>query len=96
MAQVTCFKCGKEVPFVERIGRKDECPSCRSDLHACRNCVHYDASVYNECRESSADTVREKDRANFCDFFSPSSRQLKAGPSAQDLKSAAEALFKKK
>lgn len=50
--------------------------------------------AYNECRETSADVVRDKEKFNFCDFFQPSGR----GP-AQDekakLKAAADALFKK-
>lgn len=93
---VSCFNCGKELNFTGNIGRRDECPHCRSDVHVCKNCEHYDPKVYNECRETQADVVREKDRANFCDYFSP----RKGGVGAEDkkaaLRAAAEALFKKK
>ncbi|EQD61381.1 hypothetical protein B2A_03251 [mine drainage metagenome] len=34
-------------------------------------CVEYDTSVAKHCREPTAEEVREKDRANFCDFFKP-------------------------
>lgn len=93
--QVTCFHCQTINTSDAKIGFRDECLKCRSDLHACKNCEFYDIKSYNECRETSADVVREKERANFCDFFS--ARQ--GGSSAQDekskLKAAADALFKK-
>lgn len=83
--------------FSGQPGRRDDCPKCHADVHACKNCKHYDPKAYNECREPSADRVQEKDRANFCDFF------LAADPSgatavdkAAELRAAAEALFKKK
>jgi hypothetical protein len=40
--------------------------------------------------------VREKERSNFCDFFQPSTGEGGSGPSRDQLKNAAEALFKKK
>ena len=68
---------------------------CHADAHVCKNCEFYDPKVYNECRETSADVVREKERANFCDYFKPRSSGASSGKSAADLKAAAEALFKK-
>lgn len=66
-----CFKCQKELslPSSTAVGRRDECPSCRSDMHVCKNCRHYDAKAYNECREPQAERVLEKMSANFCDYF---------------------------
>jgi hypothetical protein len=32
-------------------------------------CKYYDPSAYNECRESVADRVVDKEKANYCDFF---------------------------
>lgn len=93
--KLICFNCNKEMTFHGLIGRREECPHCRSDVHVCKNCEHYDPKVYNECRETAADVVREKDRANFCDYFTP----RKGGTGAVDKKAAllaaAEALFKK-
>lgn len=83
--------------FSGQPGRRDDCPKCHADVHACKNCKHYDPKAYNECREPSADRVQEKDRANFCDFFLGADPS--AGPvvdKAAALKAAAEALFKKK
>jgi hypothetical protein len=92
---IYCYSCGTAIPVIGIVGRRDECPKCHADLHVCRNCLHYDPKSYNECRETSADVVREKDRANFCDFFSPG-RPGESGNRDKDLKAAAEALFKKK
>lgn len=77
------------------VGRREECHSCRSDVHVCKNCRFYDESSYNECRETQADVIREKDRANFCDYYEASGSENGKRDSAKDLKAAAEALFKK-
>ena len=67
-----CFRCQAEIQLAQDtpVGRKDECPKCRADLHVCLNCKHHDRTAYNECRESQADRVLDKDRSNFCDYFS--------------------------
>jgi hypothetical protein len=91
-----CFSCKKELEFSGNIGRREECPHCRADVHVCKNCNFYDPKAYNECREPQADVVKEKERANFCDYFTPRT----GGPGVEDkaaaLRAAAEALFKKK
>jgi hypothetical protein len=98
MAQhsLRCFHCGNEIKFTDRIGIREECEKCKSDVHVCKNCSFYDPKVYNECREPQADVVREKDRANVCDYFQPSSGAGGQAKSKEDLLAAAEALFKKK
>lgn len=96
MSKVICFKCGKAVGLLGRVpGRREECPQCRSDLHVCKNCLHYDPRAYNECKEPTADVVKDKERANFCDHFSPGAGLSPSGPTKTDLMAAAEALFKK-
>ena len=42
---------------------------CRADLHVCRLCAFYDPSVSRSCREPIADEVGDKERANFCGYF---------------------------
>jgi hypothetical protein len=63
-----CHKCGVVV-YVEKVSRRDECPSCGSDLRVCFNCSLYDPNRSNECFEPQAEKVKEKDRSNYCDFF---------------------------
>lgn len=95
MAELICFKCSKGIQFSGKIGRREDCTHCGADLHCCRNCHFYDKNSYNECKETSADVVQEKERSNFCDYFQPRVGGVN-GKSASDLKAAAEALFKKK
>lgn len=68
----SCFRCGAELP--EKIFRQTLCESCGTDAKVCLNCTFYDPTAHWECRETIPEAVREKDRANFCDYFKPSSR----------------------
>ena len=63
-----CWKCRKEIS-IEKPVRGDECPFCHADLHVCKACEFYESGAHNNCRESSADMVSDKERANFCDYF---------------------------
>ena len=96
-----CFPCnscrfGIELASGERIGYRETCSACNADLHTCRNCTHHDPSAYNECRESSAERVGDRERANRCDYFEPGASRAGTGDGAeQQAKSALEDLFKK-
>jgi hypothetical protein len=94
-----CFGCGEEVALAsgERVGFRDACPRCGRDLHVCRNCAHHDPGAYNECRESSAERVGDRERANRCDYFAPGGAGP-AGPAAgrEAARSSLDALFGKK
>jgi hypothetical protein len=92
--QLSCFSCQTVMKFSSNIGRREECPKCRADVRVCKNCQFYDPKAYNECRESSADVMLVKDRANVCDYFQPGS-STSTQKSREDLLAAAEALFKK-
>jgi len=65
----TCHACRQVIATEKKIGRRDECPLCRADLHCCLNCAFYDVSVSKQCREPAAELVKDKNRANFCDYF---------------------------
>jgi hypothetical protein len=70
--ELACWKCGASLAALTLpLRRLEECPKCRSELHVCRMCVDYDTSVAKHCREPIAEEVRDKTRANFCDFFKP-------------------------
>jgi hypothetical protein len=71
-AGLVCWKCGASLAALTLpLRRLEECPKCRCELHVCRMCVDYDTSVAKHCREPIAEEVRDKTRANFCDFFKP-------------------------
>ena len=60
-------------------------------------CVEYDTSYAKHCREPTAEEVRKKDEANFCDHFKPKGGAYVAPNTAEveRAKSALDALFKK-
>ncbi len=91
-----CFSCRREHTQESRLSYREECPDCRADAHVCKNCQFYDRAAYNECREPSAERVIEKERANYCDYFTPAAAQGEKESAQDKLKAAAEALFKKK
>ncbi|MBT4762025.1 MAG: hypothetical protein HOO06_10040 [Bdellovibrionaceae bacterium] len=91
----SCFHCGNRVEIPKEFARREECPSCGWDVQCCKNCEFFDVSSYNECREPSAEVEKEKERANYCDYFSLSSAHKGASAEKEELLSAAEALFKK-
>lgn len=69
---IVCWRCGASLEQLSLpLSRMDECRECRSSLHVCRLCVHYDPAVSRACREDDAEEVKEKERPNFCDWFSP-------------------------
>lgn len=65
-----CQFCGAVVTLGEPIPRESSCETCRRDLRCCRQCRHYDPALNNSCRETEAELVEDKERRNFCEFFS--------------------------
>jgi len=77
-----CFKCGSPYEIKERLERNAVCVAYHADLHCCLNCRHYSAHAHNECNETQAEWVRDKDRSNYCDYFDP---KRGAGRGKEDL-----------
>ena len=81
---LVCWKCGASLAGVPLpLSRRAECPACHAELHVCRLCRYYDARVNAQCTEDRAEEVREKERANFCDYFKPKSGAYTARDSAK-------------
>ena len=94
-----CWKCNSELQFEVKVGvkvgRKDECPHCRADLHVCKNCRLYDPNIHNQCREPEASFIRDRAEANFCTHFDfRDSDGFVQDTSAVSAKAKLEALFK--
>ena len=68
---IACHKCRHVWTFEPPLERRAECPKCHEDAHACLNCRFYDPGAHHECREEQAEWVKEKDRSNFCSYFTP-------------------------
>ena len=64
-----CHRCGHDIGRIERVGRRDTCFHCGTDLHCCLNCTFYDAAYHNQCREPQAERQVDKQVGNFCDYF---------------------------
>lgn len=84
-----CPFCGKEVEGP--VHRGSVCPSCGRELRCCLACRFYSPGAHYDCREDVDEQVCDKERANFCEFFS-----LGAGPggaSAQERRKKDKAAF---
>lgn len=94
---LNCYKCAQTLSDTYKImvGRRDTCPKCMADIRCCKMCMFYDPRAYNECRESSADRVQDKEKANFCDYFKIGSPGTNPDQEKQDMLAKAAALFKK-
>jgi len=46
------------------------CVNCGKDLRSCKNCRFYLSGARGDCRETNAEPQPDKERANFCDWFS--------------------------
>ncbi|MCY4264180.1 MAG: hypothetical protein OXE78_04930 [Gammaproteobacteria bacterium] len=86
-----CWKCGQLLrnlllPF----SRQEVCEHCQADLHVCLACRYYDPGLANACREDHADFVLDKDRANFCDYFSVNTQAFRPHDDAEARAARAE------
>ena len=92
---IVCRHCGAPVTLSEPIQRDAECSGCGRDLRACVQCRHYDPAFNNSCRETEAEPVVEKERRNFCEFFSFAVGPVNAAPASRQSEARAklEALF---
>jgi len=69
---LVCWKCGASLAALSLpLRRLEECKACGAELHVCRLCEFYDTTVAKSCREPVAEEVKDKTRANFCDYFKP-------------------------
>ena len=96
MAMVRCHGCGIDLELGSTIGRRDTCEHCDAELHCCLMCRHYDLRAARQCREPQAEPPRDKDRANFCDFFDLGSGPAAERDAAADARAAFDQLFSKK
>lgn len=90
-----CWSCARGLTAAD-YGREACCPGCGKPTRVCRNCRHYAPGKPNECLEPRVERVLDKERANFCELFDPSDRPAGGTDRAsdEDLREAAEALFK--
>ncbi|MDR2746158.1 MAG: hypothetical protein LBB77_01815 [Treponema sp.] len=78
-----CWYCGSPVNASEPIGRSLRCENCGRDIRSCKNCRFFSPGSSGDCREPQAnsDPPGDRERSNFCDWFSlnPKFRSSGAG-----------------
>lgn len=80
---LVCWRCGADLATITLpLRRREECSACRAELHVCRMCQFYDRRITRQCRQDDAEEVRNKDQANFCDWFKPRSGAFDAAGAA--------------
>lgn len=95
--QLVCWKCGTplsdDIPLP--LARLAECLACRTELHVCYSCEYYDTRVAKQCRETIAEEVQDKLRANFCDYFQlrPNAYQPRDDSAQRAARSQLDVLF---
>lgn len=94
-----CWNCGTtlKLSIPRKVLRSEFCTQCENDSHVCKNCRFYDLSYYNDCIETQAEWVKDKEKANYCDYFEPSTRietRAEIKSSLEKTKTAFDQLFK--
>ena len=68
-----CWNCGNDLSDEPLpLSRQANCSKCFTELHCCRLCAHYDTNALDDClEEDRAEVPKNKEGANFCEYFSP-------------------------
>ena len=62
-----CSSCGAVLaPGFDPAG---QCPRCHTELHCCKQCVHFDTGKQFECTQPIPERIAKKDAKNECTFF---------------------------
>ena len=89
-----CHSCANEIELIDKVKRSDSCEHCGADLHCCRNCKLWDPNAHNQCHESTTMWEPDKEKSNFCTYFSPREGPVDKEDNAPAF-NALESLFKK-
>ncbi len=91
-----CLQCKKDLGKIEKIGFRDTCLYCDTDLHTCINCSLRDLGAYNQCHEPNSEWVTDRERNNFCEYFSLADPPDDTEPSREEINARLDKLFKSK
>jgi DNA-directed RNA polymerase subunit RPC12/RpoP len=68
---VRCHNCGRTVSDLTTVAFDTACPHCRSALHCCRACRHFDTSARWQCRTDVSEAIGDKLKPNTCAKYEP-------------------------
>lgn len=88
-----CWKCKEPIEAGLEIFRSSTCFRCGADLHSCRNCRFYEPGSHYDCHETIDEAVSDKERANFCDYFSVRTEFSASNSQGQEKQQAARSAF---
>ena len=93
-----CWKCKEPISSELEIFRSTTCSRCGADLHSCVNCRFYEPGAHYDCHETIDESVQDKERANFCGYFSARTgfspdADSRADKKAREARSAFDRLF---
>lgn len=63
-----CWRCGYRLRQTD-YDYETNCPGCRTATRVCRNCRFFSNSDPNQCSQTAAKLVANKQSANRCEFF---------------------------
>ena len=63
-----CAECGGVLPITA--DSLTQCPHCRAELHACRQCAHFEPARRFECVQPIVERIADKRARNECTAFS--------------------------
>jgi hypothetical protein len=62
-----CSSCG--AVLMAGFDPNGQCPRCHTELHCCKQCVHFDTAAQFECTQPIPERIAKKDAKNDCTFF---------------------------
>ena len=63
-----CYKCHFKLD-TKKIGFRDTCEKCLTDLHVCKNCKYYSIGKPNDCSYPNTEYVSDREKNNFLSFY---------------------------
>jgi hypothetical protein len=96
-----CYHCGNSLAYLLDSGyrgalvpRNAECEKCKRDIRCCKNCTFYSPGSHWDCSETLEDPVYDKEKGNFCPYFTMKDTGSSPGKkSSSDAKNAFLNLF---
>jgi hypothetical protein len=66
---VTCPSCKNKISLSNPVSFREMCPNCDHEIHTCVSCRFYSPGKPSDCQIPGIETVKEKEKNNFCEDF---------------------------
>lgn len=67
VTRARCASCG--AVLLAGFDPAGKCPRCGTELHCCKQCVHFDTAARFECTQPIPERIARKDARNECTFY---------------------------